>query len=284
MPTLISRHTSAPWKIGTCVALIFLLAGRTPSEELRFQPVKRELIEQRLKQVTFGNEKRSKRLQALFKEGQCEGEHFQIQKVRGFDLGNIICSLPGASDSVIIVGAHFDHAHVGHGAVDNWSGAAMLPSLYQSIATEKRKHTYVFIGFTEEERGLIGSEHYARNLTPEQRSKVRAMINLDSLGAGTPVIWLSQGDAWLAGLLKAVADGLKIPLMAVNVDGVASSDSVSFSKRNIPSLTIHSLRQDTLSVIHSRSDTLSAIKLDEYYETYRLIAAYLVYLDSKLAQ
>jgi hypothetical protein len=282
--TLISCQTSARWSIGICLALICLLAGRTPSEELRFQPVQRELIEERLKQVTFGNEKRSKRLQALFRESQCGGEHFEIQKVRGSDLGNIICLLPGASDSVIIVGAHFDHANLGHGAVDNWSGAAMLPSLYQSIAREKRKHTYVFIGFTEEERGLIGSEHYARNLTPEQRSKVRAMINLDSLGAGTPVIWLSQGDAWLAGLLKAVADGLKIPLMAVNVDGAGRTDSLSFSQRKIPSLTIHSLRPDNFSVIHSRNDTLSAIKLDEYYETYRLIAAYLVYLDSKLAE
>ena len=270
--------------MGTCLALICLLVGRTPSEELRFQPLKRELIEERLKQVTFGNKKRSERLQTLFRESQCEGEHFEIQKVRGSDLGNIICLLPGASDSVIIVGAHFDHTNLGHGAVDNWSGAAMLPSLYQSMATEKRKHTYVFIGFTEEERGLIGSEYYARTLSPEFRSKVRAMINLDALGLSTPAIWLSQGDARLAGLLKAVADGMKVPLIAVNVEQVASSDSVSFSKRNIPSLTIHSIRQETLSVIHSPRDTLSAIKLDDYYQTYRLIAAYLVYLDSKLSE
>jgi Zn-dependent M28 family amino/carboxypeptidase len=284
MSTLISCHRLARRRMRTGIVFICLLVGFALAEELSFQPVKREVVEERMKQVTFGNEKRSKRLQALFKESQCEGERFSTQHVPGFNLGNIICVLPGASDSVIIVGAHFDHAHLGHGAVDNWSGAALLPSLYQSIATEKRKHTYVFIGFTEEEKGLIGSEYYAYTLRREQRGKIRAMINLDSLGLGTPVIWLTQGDAQLAGLLKTVADGLKIPLMGVNMDGVGSTDSVSFSKRNIPSLTIHSIRQETLSVLHSPNDTLAAIKLDDYYETYRLIAAYLVYLDSKLAE
>jgi hypothetical protein len=108
MPTFMRCHRLVRWRMRTCLAFISLLiGGLAVSEELRFQPVKREVIEERLKQVTFGNEKRSKRLQAIFKESLCEGQHFRIQQVPGFNLGNIICVLPGASDSVIIVGAHF---------------------------------------------------------------------------------------------------------------------------------------------------------------------------------
>lgn len=272
---------------GHCIAILFTLLvlsyGIASSEELRFHALPQEMIEARMKRVPFGNKKRSRELQAIFGESGCAGDRLQIQAVKGVDLGNIICTLPGVSDSIIIVGAHFDHTLLGHGAVDNWSGTALLPSLFQAIVSDTpRKHTYIFIGFTEEERGLVGSEYYARNLTPEQRKKIQAMINLDSLGLSTPVVWLSQGDAKLAGMLKAVANALKIPLTAVNVDGVGTSDSISFSSRKIPSLTVHSVTQDTFSVLHSPHDTMAAIKMEDYYKTYRLLAAYLVYLDSKL--
>ncbi len=60
----------------------------------------------------------------------------------------MICVLPGNSEKVIIVGAHFDHVSDGSGVVDNWSGASLLPSLYQALKDHPRKHTFIFIGFT----------------------------------------------------------------------------------------------------------------------------------------
>jgi Zn-dependent M28 family amino/carboxypeptidase len=68
--------------------------------------------------------------------------------------------LPGSSDQVIIVGAHFDRVPEGDGVVDNWSGASLLPSLYEAVKNEPRKHTYIFIGFTDEEQGEVGSRFY----------------------------------------------------------------------------------------------------------------------------
>lgn len=70
---------------------------------------------------------------------------------------NVACTIPGESSRVIIVGAHFDYVERGKGVVDNWSGASMLPSLLEAIAKEPRRHTYLLIGFTDEEQGLVGS-------------------------------------------------------------------------------------------------------------------------------
>ncbi len=43
-----------------------------------------------------------------------------------------------------------------------------------------------------------------------------------------------------------------------------------------------SITQETLRILHSRYDTLSAIRRDDYYATYRLISVFLAYLDTKL--
>ena len=43
-----------------------------------------------------------------------------------------------------------------------------------------RQHTNVFVAFAGEERGLVGSSRYVKNLTPEQKGLIRAFVNLDA--------------------------------------------------------------------------------------------------------
>ena len=86
----------------------------------------------------------------MFSEAGCDEQHLSEQPVKGSKQPNVICLLPGTSDKVIIVGAHFDYVSAGNGVVDNWSGASLLPSLYEAIKIEPRKHSYIFIGFTDE--------------------------------------------------------------------------------------------------------------------------------------
>jgi len=61
---------------------------------------------------------------------------------------------------------------------------------------------------------------------------------------------------------------------------VGSSDAEQFSERKIPRITIHSLTQETWNahILHTSKDKLSAIRLDDYYQTYRLLA-YVAVLD-----
>jgi Zn-dependent M28 family amino/carboxypeptidase len=189
--------------------------------------------------------------------------------------------LPGSSDKVIIVGAHYDCVPDGDGVVDNWSGASLLPSLFQGLKAEPRKHTYLFVGFTDEEKGLIGSHSYAHNMTKEEVAATDAMINMDTLGLALTEVWTSHSDAQLTGALVYLAKHLNMPVNGVNVESAGSTDSGQFSDRKIPSVTIHLLTQETWNahILHSSKDQLSAMNLDDYYQTFQLLTAYLVFLD-----
>jgi Zn-dependent M28 family amino/carboxypeptidase len=202
--------------------------------------------------------------------------------VKGSKLPNVICLLPGSSDKVIIVGAHFDHVSKGDGVVDNWSGASLLPSLYEAVKIEPRKHTYIFIGFTDEERGDVGSRYYVRQMTKEQVAATDAMVNMDTLGLAPTEIWTSQSDKRLAGALAYIAKRLNVPVTGEDVGQVAlTTDAEQFSKRGISRITIHSLTQQTWNahILHTAKDKISAMRLDDYYQTYRLLAAYITFLD-----
>src|SRR5271165_4598989 len=47
--------------------------------------------------------------------------------------------------------------------------------------------------------------------------------------------------------------------------------------KNIPVISIHSVTPETLPILHNRRDNLAAVRMDDYYLTYRLIASYLAY-------
>lgn len=265
--------------------LVFTVAVRAANPaELKFTQVNRSVIEQRLRAFSTNDGEREAGLKKLFEQSGCAGDRLSEQPVKHESLPNVICTLPGETDEVVIVGAHFDHVNRGDGVVDNWSGAALLPSLYVSLSSSKRRHTYVFVGFTGEEHGLIGSAFYAKSLPPDRRAQVQAMVNIDSVGLSPTKVWVSHSDGKLLALLAAVAKAVQLSVHRVDVEQVGSADSESFAKVKIPRITIHSVTQETLKILHSPDDRLDAIKLDDYYDTYRLMAAYLTFLDGYLGE
>ena len=262
----------------TLACLLLLIEAASAAS---FTQLDENVIEARLHRATAKNPEREAALKDLFTEAGCKDlseEHLPRR------LPNIVCVLPGETDRTIIVGAHFDKVDAGLGVVDNWSGVSLLPSLYQSLASAPRRHTFIFVGFTAEEIGLIGSRFYAQHMTPEERAQADAMVNMDSLGLTPTKIWVSHSDPRLVVDLVAVAQQVKLPVEGVNVEEVGSSDSESFAQKKIPHITIHSVTQDTLPVLHTSRDNFDAINAKDYYDSYCLIAAYLVYLDVKLGQ
>lgn len=273
-------------KFCTIAAVILGLYSGTgvASENIQCRPVAREVVEARLRRYAGDNKQREASLKQMFVEAGCEGKHISEQPVKGSKLPNVICLLPGSSDRVIIVGAHFDRVSDGDGVVDNWSGASLLPSLYEAIKNELHNHTYIFIGFTDEEKGEIGSHFYAGQMSHEQVFATDAMVNMDTLGLATTEVWVSHSDGRLTGALAYVAKQLDVPLAGMNVEQVGSTDSEQFAARKIPSITIHSLTQKTWDahIMHTSKDKFSAMRLDDYFQTYRLVAAYIAFLDHSL--
>jgi hypothetical protein len=114
---------------------------------------------------------------------------------------NVIGVLKGRGElanETVIVGAHYDHVGMGgvgslapgtiaihNGADDNASGTAALLSAAAQIKTQlasaANHRRVVFIAFTGEERGLLGSKHYVRHSRFPMESTV-AMINMDMVG------------------------------------------------------------------------------------------------------
>ncbi|HSB16142.1 MAG TPA: M28 family peptidase [Bryobacteraceae bacterium] len=205
------------------------------------------------------------------------------QPVKWSKLGNIVCTLPGSGDGTILVGAHFDTAN-SLGVVDNWSGVSLLPSLYQSLAGRERNHTFVFVGFTDEELGLRGSESYVKQMDAAQRSHMRAMVNIDCVGMTSTKVWARRADKRLLASLAQVAASLKLPLAGVNVGEIGESDSLSFASKKIPVIDIHSVTQENFQRLHEGRDTPDTIRMDDYYDTYKLVSIYLGFLDITLGR
>jgi hypothetical protein len=162
-------------------------------------------------------------------------QHAHVGGLRG---KNVIGILPGRDrvlrNETVIVGAHYDHLGLGgfgsldpdstgrvhNGADDNASGAAMLIQIASRLAESPPPRTVVFIAFSGEELGLLGSGYYVRAPIYPLAETI-AMINLDMVGrlrdrrlivygSGTAKEFPALLDSlnWYAGFdLKAQGDG-----------------------------------------------------------------------------
>ncbi|MGH9354320.1 MAG: M28 family metallopeptidase, partial [Terriglobia bacterium] len=233
------------------------------------------VVVERLKSAPRPNPLREVTLRKMFEAAGCPDARLSEEPVDPGQPPNLICELPGRKSSLIIVGGHLDKVRRGNGIVDDWSGSSMLPSLYQSLSAARRKHTFLFIGFTEEEKGLVGSKYYVRHVSQSFLRSIRAMVNLECLGLNPPEVWEDHAAPVLLKSLESVAGTMRINVPGIDLDRVGRDDAMSFRRRKVPTITLHSLSQDTLRVLHSRRDNISAEHLNEYYESYRLAAEYL---------
>jgi Zn-dependent M28 family amino/carboxypeptidase len=260
------------------LALALAAGVAMSAEELHVDLATRELVHSRLEAGQVAHELRQSTIARLFADAGCIVTEQKVFR----KTANVICTLPGESPATIAVGGHFDYVRLGRGIVDDWSGTALLPSLFAALSGTPRKHTYVFIAFSDEETGLEGSSLYVKRLTEDQRRNIHAFVNLECLGLGEPNVWTSRADKNLLLRLNQLANAMRLQINGVSVDKVGDDDSHPFIRQKIPVITIHSITQHTLEILHSPADGLAAIQTDLYYKTYRLAALYLAYLDLKL--
>lgn len=251
-------------------------------QAVRFVPVSREKVMSRLEAIPGKTRGRGPALRTLLENAGCAGERLSELPVKRLRDPDIICTLAGETGARIVVGAHYDASDKGHGVADNWTGAALLASVFEAISAEPRRHTFVFAAFSGEEIGLLGSTAYVKALSKEERKRISLMLNMDSLGLGPVKVWLNGSDDRIARVFAGVARAMKSPVAAVNVERVGSTDSEPFREAVVPVISLHSITQQTLEILHSPRDRLEVISRDDYYETYRLVLGFLVYADRNL--
>ena len=248
--------------------------GRFPGEKGAKRVVK--YIKKEFK--TIGLKPLSKSYEQHFKaqlrvdKGINEKPEVTTCNVIGFIEGNDL----DLKNEYIVLGAHYDHLGLGgpssksdkrgvvyHGADDNASGTAALLEIAEKLISrqDELKRSVLFIAFGAEEQGLLGSKYFIENpLIP--LSQIKLMINMDMVGrlnenkhvyaggAGT----FTNGVDFMKNLGKSL--GLN-PI--VHAGSVGGSDHVSFYKKNISVLGIHTGGHPQY---HTPEDTLELINLE----------------------
>jgi hypothetical protein len=240
-----------------------------------------EELYQHLKDVPRSNEERAATLIDRFGKVGCRGNSLKIATQRPARLPNIICKLTGSDDRTIVIGAHYDKTSRGRGIVDNWTGASLLPILYQHLRGQPLQHTFLFVGFAEEELDLVGSKAFVRSLSGADLEQMVAMVNLDTFGL-TVVKVDTRSAPHLVCRLFATAKWRQLPLQVANMREPISGDWEPFRSKGVPIVNLHSITRSGLKVIHSNRDKLESVHEEHYYDTYRLVNGYLNWLDATL--
>ncbi len=165
---------------------------------------------------------------------------------------NIIGRLPGTMhpDETIVYTGHWDHLgicapnakdKICNGAVDNGTGVGTLMELARAFGKKPNDRSVVFIAFTAEESGLLGSEYYSSNpLYP--LSKTVAGINMDALnvnGATRDIEVIGAGQSSLEDLLAKYAmkqHRTLVPDQMPEAGSFFRSDHFTLVKRGVPML------------------------------------------------
>src|SRR5258708_14761258 len=142
--------------------LVLGVCGVCPAQKFRFTPTDKSVVLQRMADAPASNKGREVRIKELFEQAGCSGNALTEQQVAGSDAPNIICRLDGRSAETIIISAHYEQDPAA-AARDNWNAACLLPSIYQSVAGQKRHHTLLFVAFADRsEERRVGKECRSR--------------------------------------------------------------------------------------------------------------------------
>ncbi len=182
---------------------------------------------------------------------QCQGETKIVQSRT--PVRNVVGFLPGVgalADQTIVIGAHYDHVGMGglgslapgtieihNGADDNASGTTTLLEVARRMVeqTASDRRGIVFIAFTGEERGLLGSKHYVRNPRWPLEQTV-AMLNMDMVGRmeGDNLTVYGTGTATqFDGLIDRLGEKASL-VIDKEPAGFGPSDHSSFYEVDIP--------------------------------------------------
>ncbi|MEO7986816.1 MAG: M28 family peptidase [Gemmatimonadales bacterium] len=205
------------------------------------------------------------------------GQRAHVLGARG---NNVIGLLPGRDpvlrNEAVIVGAHYDHLGLGgfgsldpdstgkvhNGADDNASGTAMLIQIAARLAASPPARTVIFIAFSGEELGLLGSSYYVQEpIYP--LSTTEAMINLDMVGRlrqGRLIVYGSRTAREFPALLDSLNWYAGFDLKAQG-DGYGPSDQSPFYAAGRPVLHLFTdLHED----YHRTTDDWQKINLDGF--------------------
>ncbi|MDG1953326.1 MAG: M28 family peptidase [Polaribacter sp.] len=162
---------------------------------------------------------------------------------------NVIGFIDNDVQNTVIIGAHFDHLGYGgdgslyrdsikaihNGADDNASGTAVMIDLARRLKNKNTNNNYLFIAFSGEEMGLLGSNYFVKNPTINTKT-VSYMINMDMVGRlkdSALAVYGTGTSPIFKQTLKSHNDKFRL---IQKESGVGPSDHTSFYLADMPVL------------------------------------------------
>jgi hypothetical protein len=189
---------------------------------------------------------------------------------------NVVAFKNNKAKHTVIIGAHHDHLGFGeikgsrepesnaihNGADDNASGTSALIELSKLLKKKKyKKFNYLFIAFSGEEMGLLGSKYFVENPTIDL-DNATFMINMDMVGRLKETLLIygtGTSPSWKDIINTISQDSSAIRKIKTSESGIGSSDHTSFYLDSIPSLHFFTGQHDEY---HKPSDDIALLNLN----------------------
>ncbi len=205
-------------------------------------------------------------------------------------LANVAGMLPGRrADEFVLFSAHYDHIgyqpnravagdSIGNGANDNASGTTAVISLaryFKKLGTPER--TLLFVAFTAEEMGGLGSRHFSQQLDP---AAIVAMFNIEMIGKpareGPNTAWITGFDRSDFGqILQRAVEGTAYEFYAdpyPSQNLFFRSDNATLARLGVPAHSISTTPIDVDRDYHTVTDEVETLDLDHMTNTIQAIA------------
>ncbi len=215
-------------------------------------------------------------------------------KIEQVNCQNVIAIAPGTDSTLkneyLTVGAHLDHLgkfrdHVYNGANDNASGCVIILEAAKAIALNPPKRPVLFILYTAEELGMVGSRHFVK-YPPISSENILLNINIEQIGsknrdvAGIGGVGLPQFKEAFYRAGKSIADAnLKYDLIDNCMNVLKNSvDLWSFYKKGIPTAMLAS---GGFPEHHTPQDKITLIDFEHLLKAAKLLHSFIMELGNE---
>lgn len=203
----------------------------------------------------------------------------QVKTVKS---NNVIAKITGTTrpNDIVMISAHYDHlGKMGKnalfpGANDNASGIAYLLNLAKHYAQNPPPFTIVFVAFSAEEMGLLGSKFYTEHpLFP--LNQIKFLVNLDIMGTGEEGIKVVNATKHTEEFERLVAVNTNNQfLTVVSPRGeAANSDHYFFSEKGVPAFFIYTLGGNP--AYHDVNDVPKNLSLSHFAPCFNLLTHFI---------
>jgi len=217
---------------------------------------------------------------------------FQVSftnEIEDLPLSNMIGMIPGRSkaDEYVIFSAHYDHIgilpavgqdSIANGADDDASGVSAVISLAQYYKKRNdNERTLLFVAFTAEEIGLIGSQYFSSQLNPDQ---VTAMINIEMIGKdsrfGPNALYVTGFDQ--SNLANIMQENVRNTEFAFHPDPYPTqnlfyrSDNATLAAAGVPAHSFSTVQIEKDQYYHTVGDEVSTLNIENIVSSIQAIA------------